>query len=111
MGYGAPVPDVEPEPDADAEAELEIVEEPDEDAIAIHSISQGSNRVVLWDAFNLQTVLPAPLQVLAYASRAAWVLSPQTFLMAACTLAESEPQRVGRSAGVCWVLKHMLERV
>ena len=63
------------------------------------------------DRFNLQTVLPAPLHVFANASRAAWVLSPQTFLIAACTLDESEPQRVGRSAGLCWVLEHMLKMV
>lgn len=57
------------------------------------------------DDEEIETVLPALLQVLAYASKAVWVLSPQIFLIAACTLEESVPQRVGRSAGLWKVLR------
>ena len=86
MGYGAPVaeakpepvpgPDADaetdPEPDADVERDPEAVEEPDEDAVAIGSSNKlGSRHVSIWERFDLQTVLPALLHVLAYASKAA----------------------------------------
>jgi hypothetical protein len=73
-----------------------------------HRISQGSRCLGLLENHDLQTVLPALLQVLAYASKAVWVLSPQIFLIAACTLEESVPQRVGRSAGLWKVLENVL---